>query len=396
VNLSGFTGLLQGIGEAGTQVGQAKLDANAAKLKELMDSLKMQQGGLDIKETQERLRRLKAQPSTPEEEYQQKLQMFRRVFGREPQNEQEKGILAGLQLQPQQKITNEFEAWREAFKDRNNRYPTDVEIEDHHKKEQRPAAGTKPTKENTYDPSGHLRSAFVDPNTGEVVAWGPLVPEREAFHYITDEQQQVHAVRMPTMRTVIPGEIRQTEKAAAQWAQIAPPEHKPLPTTMKKSGGAAGNGKSDVIGHTATKYTPPLANALKSAQAGYTNWTKAMLDSQYHTPRTDLSIVFSAVRAQVQGAGRMTNTELDRELKAGSFGDRFQRWAKNASEGTLPDDQRQDLLNVIRDSWMASAQVARQAWESDMPDRKMPTYIMDDSDVSDLGPNGRAPAKGKP
>jgi hypothetical protein len=144
MNLSGFTGLLQGIGGAGADFAQGKLDADALKLKNLMDSLRMQEGTVNLDEAKERLKRLRGTPATPEEEYQQKLKMFRSVFGREPQNEQEKAILAGLQIAPAQpKITNEFEAWRESFKDRNSRYPSDTEIEEHHRREQIDVADKK-------------------------------------------------------------------------------------------------------------------------------------------------------------------------------------------------------------------------------------------------------------
>ena len=129
----------------------------------------------------------------------------------------------------------------------------------------------------------------------------------------------------------------------------------------------------------AAAYSPPLAASLKAAQGGYTNWLGAMKNSEFHTPKTDLAIVFSAVRAQVEGAGRMTNTELDREMKAGSFGDRFKRWYEGATNGTLPDDQRQDLINVIRDGWLAKAETARAAWQSDMPGKEMPLYIRADN-----------------
>jgi hypothetical protein len=95
MNLSGFTGLLQGIGEAGSQVGQAKLDADAAKLKTLMDSLKMQQSGLDIDETKERLRRLKLAPDSEEAKMNQQIAAIEGVLKRKLTPD-EKKIVAGL------------------------------------------------------------------------------------------------------------------------------------------------------------------------------------------------------------------------------------------------------------------------------------------------------------
>jgi hypothetical protein len=95
LNLSGWTGLLTGIGEAGSQVGQAKLDANAAKLKELMDSLKMQQGGLDIDETKERLRRLRLSPDSEEAKLNQQITAYEKVLGRKLTDEERK-VVVGL------------------------------------------------------------------------------------------------------------------------------------------------------------------------------------------------------------------------------------------------------------------------------------------------------------
>ncbi len=376
-------GLFTTIGETGNQFANAKLLAYNERMQKLFDQLGIKREQTEEAQREENLRKSKLTEEAKIQEQIAAAQKIAKAHGFTLSPEDIRSILSLPAAQQPQKITNEFEAWREAFKTRTGNYPTDAEIEAHHKAEQR-AGGTKPTKNNTYDPSGHLRTAFVDPNTGEVVAWGPLVPEREAFHYITDTEGNVHAVRMPTTRTVTPGEIRQTEKAAAQWAQIAPPEHKPLPKTMVK-GGTAGTAaaKSDIIGQTAPKYTPPLANALKSAQSGYKNWLSAMENSHFHTPKADLAIVFSAVRSQVEGAGRMTNAELDREMKAGSYGDRFKRWYDGAVSGTLPDDQRQDLINVIRDSWLAAAETARAAWQSDMPNKEMPIYIKAD-DLDDL------------
>jgi hypothetical protein len=376
MGLAGLTGALQGIGEAGGQVAQGKLDAQAAKLKALMDSFKMQSETVNIADTQERLRRLKLQPDTEEDALSRRLAGYEKVLGKPLTPQQKEALILGTPPQTGETI--------EDAEKHLGRKLTEEEMQRWYKiAPPKGPAGRAPKVDKTYDPSGHLRTAYLDPETAEVVAWGPLVPEREAFHYITDTEGNVHAVRMPTVRAVTPGEIRQSEKAAKQWEEIAPKEHKPLPKTMVKPTGTAQGGtgapKSDVIGQTAPKYTPPLQNALKSAQAGYKNWLASMKNSEFHTPKTDLAIVFSAVRSQVEGAGRMTNTELERELKAGSFGDRFQRWYKGATEGTLPDDQRQDLINVIRDSWLASAETARAAWQSDMPDKEMPIYIKADN-----------------
>lgn len=123
--------LFQSIGDAGNQFATAKLGAGQMRLKQLMDKLKQDTEATSLDDMKERLRRLKMQPDTDEAKFNQTLDTFRKVFKREP-TEQEKGILFGLPAQGgAQKITNEFEGWREAFKDRVGRYPTDQEIEQH-------------------------------------------------------------------------------------------------------------------------------------------------------------------------------------------------------------------------------------------------------------------------
>ena len=77
MNLGALTGALQGIGDAGGQVGQAKLDAQQAKLKELMDSLRAQSETLSVDEATERLKRLKASPVTEQDALQQRIDSAR-------------------------------------------------------------------------------------------------------------------------------------------------------------------------------------------------------------------------------------------------------------------------------------------------------------------------------
>jgi hypothetical protein len=68
-----LTGLLTGVGQAGSDLAQGKLDAEQAKLKDLFDKLNLSQGKVNLAESEERLKRLQGQPKTPEEEYQQKI-----------------------------------------------------------------------------------------------------------------------------------------------------------------------------------------------------------------------------------------------------------------------------------------------------------------------------------
>jgi hypothetical protein len=106
-----LSGLLTGIGQAGSDVAQAKLDANALKLKDLFDKLGLQQGQTNLAESQERLKKLQGNPEL--EKANQTMAAFKALFGRDP-TEQEKGILFGVQPLPSatSQVKTPFELWQ--------------------------------------------------------------------------------------------------------------------------------------------------------------------------------------------------------------------------------------------------------------------------------------------
>lgn len=384
-----LTGLLTGIGQAGSDVAQGKLDAEQAKLKDLFDKLGLKQGQVNLQESEERLKKLQG---NPELEKQTQLQAaFQKVFGR-PATEDEKKWLFGFPAPTPQKPSesDKTEADIAVVEKHLGRKLTETELQRYFKIAPPKEGATKLIQKNEYDPSGHLRFASVDPATQKVVAWGGLVPERQAFHYWTDtETGEIHATPMPTMKHPNPGEIQMSDEAVKQWRELEGKEGFQTkftkPSKSAPSGGAP-SGDATVIGHTSPKDTANLKDAMKQAQSGYTNYVSAQKNAALKSPKGDLAVVFAAVRSAVEGAGRMTNTELEREIKAGSLGQRWQRAYTQATEGTLPDDQRNDLVDVIRNSWSAKAGTARESWKTIYKDKPMPGFMKDDSDLSDLGP----------
>lgn len=94
------------------------------------------------------------------------------------------------------------------------------------------------------------------------------------------------------------------------------------------------------------------------------------------TPRQDLALIVRAVRAMNPGTVRLPQKELDLELKAGSYGARFQRWYTTALTGTLPSDQRNDLMNVIREETTQTGTSAAENWQQAFAGRKpVPSYL---------------------
>ena len=120
----------------------------------------------------------------------------------------------------------------------------------------------------------------------------------------------------------------------------------------------------------AAKKAKPMVDVLDASE-------QYMKEGKF-TPREDLALIVRAVRAMNPGTVRLPNTELELELKAGSYGDRFARWFSTASQGTLPDDQRQDLMNVIRKETTTTATSAAQNWRESFKGTKEeepPTYL---------------------
>src|SRR5262249_33627828 len=118
----------------------------------------------------------------------------------------------------------------------------------------------------------------------------------------------------------------------------------------------------------------PAIDAAKKAKpmVDVLNASEEYVASGKFTPRQDLALVVRAVRAMNPGTVRLPNKELELEIKAGSYGDRFKRWATGASEGLLPDDQRADLMNVIRTETTQTANSARDDWDQAFGARKVP------------------------
>lgn len=95
---------------------------------------------------------------------------------------------------------------------------------------------------------------------------------------------------------------------------------------------------------------------LLDTQTDYINAVNS--GKQQPTPRKDLALIVAAVRAMNPGTVRLPQKELELEIKAGSWGDRFRRFYDTATAGTLPDDQRKDLFSIVHDETTRTASSA--------------------------------------
>jgi hypothetical protein len=150
---------------------------------------------------------------------------------------------------------------------------------------------------------------------------------------------------------------------------------------------ATGKSGDTILGH---KDTPEAVAAKKIADVLDTDARLADYRLTHRAPPGDTGIVMSWVRAQVRGAGRMTNVEIEQGLKSGSYEQRFENAYQKAAEGTLGDDFIRNMVADIK----AAAKAARDTAD------KYKSGAPSDSDVDDIvkalkkkGSNGRPNAR---
>lgn len=93
------------------------------------------------------------------------------------------------------------------------------------------------------------------------------------------------------------------------------------------------------------------------------------------TPRQDLALVVAAVRAMNPGSVRLPQKELELEMKAGSFGDRFSRWYEVSSTGLLPEDQRNDLFGIVKNETTTMGKNVVRDWKNVLKGQPLPSHL---------------------
>jgi len=135
-------------------------------------------------------------------------------------------------------------------------------------------------------------------------------------------------------------------------ARVLKPQVKPV---ANPPGGVAGpvvpgftslaHSKNPLYKSDMQQYTKAAEDA-QSKQKMYEQAQGLLADN---TRQTDLELVFSWVRSNVQGAGRMTNTEINQAASAGSFGMHIKNaWTKAATGRLAPEMEQQFLSDIKR------------------------------------------------
>jgi hypothetical protein len=224
-----------------------------------------------------------------------------------------------------------------------------------------PKPGTKSGFEPKMGPGGPI--GITDVATG-----GMLTPEQVAANpqakAVLDQAKAEYKTQQDAQDT--------RDEAKAQRAQELADQHEEAGRRKLVYGQAVD----------AAKKARPMVDVLDASED--------YMKGGVFTPRQDLALIVRAVRAMNPGTVRLPNTELEQELKAGSYGDRFSRWYNTATEGVLPPDQRQDLMNVIRTETTKTAGSAADNWRESFKGTKEeepPTYLRRfEAKPADAGP----------
>jgi hypothetical protein len=140
--------------------------------------------------------------------------------------------------------------------------------------------------------------------------------------------------------------------------QRTPTPSAPAPTstaTPPRHGGAGVVSIGDSIGG---KRSPEQTKAIEQADAVETGFHAAIQRLKHLDPPGAQAIVYDWVRAQIAGAGRMTNTEIQQAYNMGSLDQRARNAIKRATTGVPDPAYMRSLVNDIGIAARAARQTA--------------------------------------
>lgn len=218
---------------------------------------------------------------------------------------------------------------------------------------------------------------------------GDIVPDRNSstgYSRLMMDQQGNVVKTVPNI--VVPGlTARESEGFAITTDEDGNVIMVPKTTVTRPAGtGAApssggtpvpgGQDGSRVIGHRDTAIQKDAVKSSQQARDAYTNYLDAVNNARTNNPRTNVALVIAAAKSTIAGGGgRLNSAEIEQQLKAGSFPDKVERWYQMATSGTLPTDQRQQILDLVKNDYTAKRQSAEDAWKYAYPGKPLPPWI---------------------
>jgi hypothetical protein len=243
-------------------------------------------------------------------------------------------------------------------------------------------AKPKPVFKKVHD---HL--VLIDPQSHNIIKdYGPesgaKVTTRQTLQ--PGDDGQMHLVNLTSITTPegakIDVEPEQIEGASPTAKPAAAPKPKSVASALKPAGKVtpvkpaipATAPAAKVAGSVVPGLTTLAASKNPLFKSDLAQYTKAAEDAEGKQKMlkqaegllkdekrvTDLELVFSWVRSNVQGAGRMTNTEIIQAGKAGSWSVRVKNAIEQASTGRLAPELEQQFLADIRRSYEVAQEQA--------------------------------------
>lgn len=165
---------------------------------------------------------------------------------------------------------------------------------------------------------------------------------------------------------------RQPGSRPAGGAVKAAPTSSRIPSSSVGAPIPFGGKPSELTKSDTSQYT----KLAEDANAKQESLQLAQTAARSPSPSSDQQLVYSWVRSNVQGAGRMTQTEFNQAARIGSLGDKANTWWSMATTGKLTPHIRQMMLTDIQNAAATSqqsAENARSQVQQDMNPGKKPT-----------------------
>jgi hypothetical protein len=119
---------------------------------------------------------------------------------------------------------------------------------------------------------------------------------------------------------------------------------------------------------TASEKVRPMVNMLDSAENYY--------GSKKFDSAGDLNLVVNAVRSMNPGTVRLPQMEISMERDRGTIPEQVGRWfQKNAVNGLLPTQYRDELMGQIRRETQVAANGVAQDWQDKMGKQALPNHL---------------------
>lgn len=213
---------------------------------------------------------------------------------------------------------------------------------------------------------------LMDPNTGLPMRnLGPSAGVKISTHQtpFLGDDQQMHLLTTTSVSTpegesidveAPPPDDKSGEKPSSSSSGQKTPAKKVNPGSILPKTGAKPPGmgpaipgshawaqsKNPVFKADASSYKKANDDAIVKGEL-YKNASGLLADN---SRQTDLELIFAWVRSNIQGAGRLTNTEIQQAATAGSYGTRIKSAFDQASSGRIAPELEQQFLSDIKRS----------------------------------------------